>query len=335
MTQPLTVKFADGRDDVLNILSIPFGGVIHGGRDYAREYFSPRTNVHRELVRGTMPLLYDHGEEPTLKKSVIGVADADSYHQDDLGWWVDAQLDRHHKYYSALKALIAKEALYGSTASPTALNRKAVDGEILDWWPVEQTLTPIPCNILSVVAPAVARKHYQDAGLPSPAWLPDERIARETKAMTEQAYARLSRALSGLGLALDGKASGDTGYNPDDNELGAKRSDFAYIDAQGRGHLPLHDAAHARAALARFNQTGIPESAKPGAWRKVLAACKKFGIDVADTTMPKHARGFETKAMSQVNMAHAKAAHDHLAAMGMDGGADFCKGGMYTWGAGR
>ena len=332
--QPLTIKFADGKDDVLHILSIPFGGVLRG-KDYAGEYFSPRTNLHLDVVKGPIPLLYDHGEDRVIGKSAIGVADADTYRKDELGWWIDAQLDRHHKYYAALKVLIDKEAIYGSTGSPSALNRKTADGEILDWWTVDQTLTPIPCNILSIVAPGVARKHYREAGLGAPAWLHDERVARESKTMTEQAYARLSRALSGLGLALDGKASGDTGYNPDDNELGAKRSDFAYIDAQGRGHLPLHDAAHARAALARFNQTGIPESAKPGAWRKVLAACKKFGIDVSDTTMPKHAVGFERKAMSQVNMAHAKAAHDHLAAMGMDGGADFCKGGMYTWGAGR
>ena len=32
-------------------------------------------------------------------------------------------------------------------------------------------------------------------------------------------------------------------------------SAFAYVDAHGRRRLPIHDAAHVRNALARFDQT--------------------------------------------------------------------------------
>jgi HK97 family phage prohead protease len=57
-------------------------------------------------------------------------------------------------------------------------------------------------------------------------------------------------------------------------------SDFAYIDSDGGRHLPIHDAAHVRAAMARFNQTHFESaSAKEAARRKILAAAKKFGID--------------------------------------------------------
>jgi hypothetical protein len=46
--------------------------------------------------------------------------------------------------------------------------------------------------------------------------------------------------------------------------------------------LPIHDKAHAQNALARFNQTqGIPPSAKAKVKSKIVAAAKKFGIDVA------------------------------------------------------
>jgi hypothetical protein len=60
-------------------------------------------------------------------------------------------------------------------------------------------------------------------------------------------------------------------------------SDFAYIDKDGNRHLPIHDEAHVRAALSRFNQTHFEDDAsKKAAARKIVAAAKKFGIDLAD-----------------------------------------------------
>lgn len=59
-----------------------------------------------------------------------------------------------------------------------------------------------------------------------------------------------------------------------------KKSDFAYVDENGEGHLPIHDAAHVKNALARLNQTKISAAAKRKAFRKILAAAKKFGVEV-------------------------------------------------------
>lgn len=57
---------------------------------------------------------------------------------------------------------------------------------------------------------------------------------------------------------------------------------FAYVGADGEGHLPLNDESHVRNAIARFDQTKFPSaSAKEGARRKVVAAAKKHGIDVS------------------------------------------------------
>lgn len=61
-------------------------------------------------------------------------------------------------------------------------------------------------------------------------------------------------------------------------------SDFAYVgDAEDTGtwKLPIHDAAHVRNALARFNQTEMPEGAKKKAKAKIDAAAKKHGIEVS------------------------------------------------------
>jgi len=60
-------------------------------------------------------------------------------------------------------------------------------------------------------------------------------------------------------------------------------SDLAYIDSDGARHLPIHDEAHVRAALSRFNQTHFEDdAAKKKAARKIVAAAKKFGIDLSD-----------------------------------------------------
>ncbi len=59
--------------------------------------------------------------------------------------------------------------------------------------------------------------------------------------------------------------------------------DFAYIDSKGGRHLPIHDEAHVKAALARFNQTHFESAAKrKSAAARIRAAAKKFGIAVSE-----------------------------------------------------
>ena len=61
---------------------------------------------------------------------------------------------------------------------------------------------------------------------------------------------------------------------------GLKQSQFAYVDEDGEGHLPIQDVAHVKNALARLNQTDISEAAKRKALKKILKASKRFGVDV-------------------------------------------------------
>lgn len=57
--------------------------------------------------------------------------------------------------------------------------------------------------------------------------------------------------------------------------------DFAYIDSKGDKHLPVNDAEHVRAALARFTQTLFEAAAdKTAAAKKIVAAAKKFDVTV-------------------------------------------------------
>ena len=79
-------------------------------------------------------------------------------------------------------------------------------------------------------------------------------------------------------------------------------SDFAYIepggskDSEGKTvprslrHLPIHDAAHVRNALARLPLTDISDTAKQSALRKIKQAAKKFNIDVGSTQQKSEAK---------------------------------------------
>ncbi len=60
-------------------------------------------------------------------------------------------------------------------------------------------------------------------------------------------------------------------------------SAFAYVDSKGGRHLPIHDKAHVKNALARFNQTHFESAkAKAAAGRKIRAKAKELGVSVGD-----------------------------------------------------
>jgi hypothetical protein len=58
---------------------------------------------------------------------------------------------------------------------------------------------------------------------------------------------------------------------------------FAYVDKDGEGHLPINDESHIRNAMSRWNQTDFPsKSAKHAARGKILAAARRRRIEISD-----------------------------------------------------
>jgi hypothetical protein len=58
-------------------------------------------------------------------------------------------------------------------------------------------------------------------------------------------------------------------------------SSFAYIDRAGERHLPIHDEAHVRNAIARFDQTEFQsKTARHSAAKRILAAARRHDIGV-------------------------------------------------------
>jgi hypothetical protein len=90
-------------------------------------------------------------------------------------------------------------------------------------------------------------------------------------------------------------------------------ADFAYVgdpEKTDTWKLPIHDASHCRNALARFEQTkGIPAEEKPKVKAKIVAAAKKFGIEVSEEG--------ETKTHQEFVAGIAKRLEDKGVAKGM------------------
>ena len=46
---------------------------------------------------------------------------------------------------------------------------------------------------------------------------------------------------------------------------------------------PLHDAAHVRNAIARFNQVkGVSDAERDEAWKRIKSAAKKHNVEVSE-----------------------------------------------------
>lgn len=66
-------------------------------------------------------------------------------------------------------------------------------------------------------------------------------------------------------------------------------SEFAF---QRERKEPLTDARHVRNAVARFNQVeGVSDAERDEAWKRILAAAKRYDVDVSESSWRELAEG--------------------------------------------
>lgn len=133
--QKVVIKSID--DDTVVIAGY---GVVFGGRDLEGETFTKDTDFMHELVP-LKAVFYDHAAQKEVKH-VVGKATATP---DDIGIWVEAQLDRHKKYVAEVLKLIEEGVLGWSSGSVGHLVEKSA-GVIKRWPIVEFSLTPTPAE---------------------------------------------------------------------------------------------------------------------------------------------------------------------------------------------
>jgi hypothetical protein len=145
------------------VLAIPFGGPLNGGKDLDGEFFSPRTDIKPNWFK-ERPVIFHHGQDSELGDAEVGIQD--ELVQEKDGWWGRVWLDRQSQYFARLNALIAAGKMYGSSGSmPHLVKVDRTTGEIIKWPHVEQTLTPTPSNVFSVVTASKALDDFTSAGI--------------------------------------------------------------------------------------------------------------------------------------------------------------------------
>lgn len=223
-----------------------FGGPFNGSDSYQTR-FSARSNMHWDLFADSetdpkfiRPLNYQHGFDPEVGLSRVG--GWSPVRSDDKGIWIQAQLDKHHAYYGAIRELLEKDALGFSPESAEHSVRIARDGEILDWPAYAMALTPTPSNPWSVIASRAA----------------------DIVTIVEAVRAEVSTA------DMNDRPDSDFAYI----EPGGEKDDEGKTTPRSLRHFPIFDAAHVRNALARLDQSEFGDKARA----KVEAAAKKLGI---------------------------------------------------------
>jgi len=114
-------------------------GVIFGGEDLEGERFAADTDFMPDLVPVKL-VLYDHAMGEV--KHIIGQA---AEKIDEVGIWVEAQLDRSREYVEAVLKLVEEGVIGWSSGSVGRLVER--DGKNIKRWPiVEYSLTPTPAE---------------------------------------------------------------------------------------------------------------------------------------------------------------------------------------------
>ena len=114
-------------------------------KDLMGEWFTEDTDFWLDRW-AHRPLLYQHGLDYALKGSDAVVGTMDDYELDEIGLWIQGQLDLRHRYKQAIEELIDQKALNLSSGALPRFVERSSEGWIKTWPIVEATLTPTPAE---------------------------------------------------------------------------------------------------------------------------------------------------------------------------------------------
>ena len=122
-------------------------GVVFGGADLVGDYFTKSTDFWFDRLTHSPMVLYQHGQDQTLKRTVVGRVVSKT--EDDIGLWVEAQITAAKQYADAIRKLVAEGHLGWSSGSVPHLVQRVKGtrpgtAEITSWPIVELSLTPTP-----------------------------------------------------------------------------------------------------------------------------------------------------------------------------------------------
>lgn len=146
----MAVKFADGSDNIIEGLAIPFGGPFGKGKDLHGQDFGADTDFALDWFPDEgRPTMYHHGLDSEIKTALVGRQIEREARP--LGQWAKVQLDKRNRYFRDIAEAVEAGALSFSSGSIPHLVQARKDGHIERWPWVELSLTPTPANMDAAV----------------------------------------------------------------------------------------------------------------------------------------------------------------------------------------
>lgn len=109
-------------------------------------WFDARSNLHLDWYE-QRPWLYHHGLHPTLRKADIQqIGTWDKHGIDELGVFVEGELDLRHKYLEAVKCLLEEQVVFPSSGAMSYLVEIEPDGHVAEWPLTEVSSTVAPAE---------------------------------------------------------------------------------------------------------------------------------------------------------------------------------------------
>jgi 2'-5' RNA ligase len=279
--EAFALKFADGSDEIVQGIGVPYGGPMAGNKDLHGEAFSKATNLCPEWFGSkpdatgagklSIPILYHHGLDETMKAekvNTVPVGYISDYKTTDKGVWYQGQLSKSNEYHKEVAQLIKDGKAFFSTSAPPHLVVRDTKGNIETWPVVEVSLTPTPANMFAKVEADMGniKAYYKAVGLEDPT------PVLEAKALWSTAYKNDLPDSSFLYIKPGGKKDDDGKTVPRDLRM------FPVKDKDGKPDEP-----HVKDALGRIPQAkGISDDVKADCLNKAKAMAKKLGVEVAD-----------------------------------------------------
>ena len=184
--------------------------------DLQGDYFTSESDLGWNVK---VPLLYHHGADTTIGKKVLGAAEMT---KDDIGVWVQAQMDMRNAYEAAIYKLAEANKMGWSSGAVSHMVEREAKTEAVNWikgwWIAEASLTPTPAekanmaialkslqaaedeanNITGVATPDLLGE-FENAPDPEPEPKPIFEDVQETKRIMEtQEVAELKAAIAAL-----------------------------------------------------------------------------------------------------------------------------------------
>ena len=162
---PARVRVKSIKDGIATVAGY---GVVFGGIDLTGEHFDAATDLKGAFELPSKPVFYDHTLQPEVKHA-LGKTSKEAV--DEIGVWVEAQIEMSKQYAKEVLGLIEKGLLGWSSGTAGHLVEK-LNGLIKRWPIVEYSLTPTPAEPRTLGVEHI-KMLFNAAGLPLPDALAD------------------------------------------------------------------------------------------------------------------------------------------------------------------